>query len=80
MRVRPFWIEAIISGRSTKLAGGTPSKDGKHEIQISQRDNGEVVTPYMILQFTKEDENGVLKCHTRVFYLGDLISEHITDY
>lgn len=79
MRVRPFWIEAKISGRQTELKGGTSSKDGKHEILISQRNDGEIETPFKVLQYTQEID-GKLCCITRVFYLDELIKEHVTEY
>ena len=80
MNVRPFWISADIKGRSTQLSGGTYDKHGWHVIYISQRDKGRPTTPYKIRQFTEEDENGVLKCYTQIYYLDECISEHVTDY
>lgn len=79
MRVRPFWIEAKISGRQTELKGGTSSKVGKHEILISQRNEGEIETPFTVLQYTQEID-GKLCCITKVFYFEELIKEHITEY
>lgn len=79
MRVRPFWIEAKISGRQTELKGGTSSKVGNHEILISQRNEGEIETPFTVLQYTQEID-GKLCCITKVFYFEELIKEHITEY
>lgn len=79
MAVRPFYIEADIEGRKTPLAGGTARKNGEHHISIHQRDKGEITTPFKIEQYTKE-QDGVLKCITDVYYQGDLIKKHVTDY
>jgi hypothetical protein len=79
MAVRPFYIEANIEGRKTNLAGGTARKDGQHNIAIHQRDRGEITTPFKIEQ-SSFIEDGVHKLSTRVYYQGDLIKEHITDY
>lgn len=79
MAVRPFYIEANIEGRKTNLAGGTARKDGTHQISIHQRDQGAITTPFKISQYT-ENHDGVLKLITRVYYQGDLLKEHITNY
>lgn len=79
MAVRPFYINASIDGRKTDLAGGTARKDGSHHISIYQRDQGAITTPFKIEQYS-EDHDGVQKLVTRVYYQGDLLKEHITDY
>lgn len=80
MSVRPFYIEAKIDGRKTDLSGGTRSKNGEHNISIYQRDQGDITTPFKIEQSSFIDEDGVHKLVTKVFYLGDLLKEHVTDY
>ena len=79
MAVRPFYIDANIEGRRTNLAGGTAKKDGQQSISIKQRDKGDITTPFKIEQ-SSFYEDGVHKLVTRVYYLGDLLKEHITDY
>ena len=79
MAVRPFYINAVIDGRKTDLAGGTKRSDGTHHISIYQRDQGAITTPFTIEQYT-EDHDGVRKCITRVYYQGNLLKEHITNY
>lgn len=79
MAVRPFYIDANIEGRKTNLAGGTARKDGTHYISIHQRDNGDITTPFRIEQ-SSFIEDGVHKLVTRVYYLSELLKEHITDY
>ena len=78
MAVYPFYINTDAEGRSP-IAGGTRKKDGTMRTTVYQRDRGAITTPFKIEQYT-EDHNGVHKCITRVYYLGDLIKEHITDY
>lgn len=80
MRVRPFWISADIKGRSSQLSGGTSDKNGWNVIYLSQRDKGVSTNPYKIRQFTEEDEEGVLKCYTQIYYWDECISEHVTEY
>lgn len=79
MAVRPFYINADIDGRKTPLAGGTARKNGEHHIAVYQRDQGEITIPFKIEQYT-EEQDGVLKCITDVYYQGDLIKKHVTDY
>ena len=79
MAVRPFYIDAHIEGRKTNLAGGTARKDGQHSVSIHQRDQGAITTPFKIEQ-SSFSEDGVHKLVTRVYYLGELLKEHITDY
>lgn len=70
MAVKPFYIDARIEGRKTHLAGGTKRKDGEHTIDIYQRDNGDITTPFKIRQYTSEIE-GVHKLVTDVYYQID---------
>lgn len=79
MSVYPFYISTDAEGRKTPIAGGTRSKNGTMRTSVYQRENGAITTPFKIEQYT-EDHDGVLKCITRVYYLGDLLKEHITDY
>ena len=46
---------------------------------IYQRDEGEITTPFKIVQRTI-DEEGVLKLQTEVYYNGSLIKSHTTNY
>ena len=79
MSVRPFYIKAEIEGRKTDLAGGTSRKDGNHTIHIYQRNEGDIEEPFKIRQYSTEIE-GVHKLVTDVYYLGELIKSHFTDY
>jgi len=85
MAVRPFYIEADIDGRKTPLAGGTARKDGTHTIEIHQRDEGAITTPFKIRQYSTEDlneETGEFErhLHTDVYYKGEVIKSHTTKY
>lgn len=79
MAVRPFYIDAYIEGRQTHLSG-TRSKRGSQEIHIYQRDKGAITNPYKIVQSNVLNENGDIELRTEVYYQGDLIHTHITDY
>ena len=80
MAVYPFYIEANIEGRKTPLKGGTRNSRGSQEIHIYQRDKGAVTEPYRIVQCNVLNENGDIELRTEVYYQGDLIHTHITDY
>nr|DAT59027.1 MAG TPA: hypothetical protein [Caudoviricetes sp.] len=80
MSIRPFWISADIKGRKSQLSGGTSDKNGWNVVYLSQRDKGEITNPYKVKQFTEEDENGVLKCYTQIYYMDEFIHEHVTEY
>ena len=79
MAVRPFYVDAEISGRKTNLAGGTARRDGEHRINIYQRDEGSITRPFYIEQYSKE-EDGVHKLVTDVYHKGNKIATHITNY
>lgn len=77
--VYPFYIETVAEGRRTPIAGGTRRKDGTMNTKVYQRENGNITTPFKIEQSSFEEE-GVRKLVTRVYYQGELIKEHITNY
>lgn len=79
MAVRPFYIDAEIKGRKTRIQGGTARKDGDHTIHIYQRNNGDITEPFLIRQYSTEVK-GVHKLVTDVYYQGEVIKSHITDY
>ena len=85
MTVYPFYVEAVADGRSTPIKGGTKQKDGCLVTHIYQRNRGEITNPYKISQFPcdmMDDETGKLvhRLVTHVYYQGELIHSHITDY
>lgn len=79
MAVYPFYTEIQSSTRKTSSGVGMRSKDGDMITHIHQRDKGAITTPFTIYQYTHE-EDGVLKCVTRVSQNGVIVAEHITDY
>ena len=85
MAVYPFYIETQAEGRNTPIAGGTRRKDGSMTTTIYQRENGAITTQFEVRQFTetRKDVTGevdVLVCVTRVYYEGQLLKEHVTQY
>lgn len=80
MAVYPFYISAKADGRTTPIEGGTRRKEGTIYTKIYQRDNGEITTPIKISQYPADGENGKLQLVTEIFYLGESILKHITDY
>ena len=85
MIVRPFFIEGKIDGRETPLTGGTKQKDGEQRIYIYQRDSGEVTTPFEVFQHfihPIDEKTGERKhqLETIVYYQGEVLQRHITDY
>lgn len=79
MAVYPFYINTDAEGRRTPIAGGTRKKDGTMSTTVYQRDQGAITTPFKIWQYT-DTIDGVFKCITKVYYQGELLKEHITDY
>lgn len=79
MAVYPFYIITNAEGRKTPIAGGTRKKDGDMTTTIYQRSNGDITTPFKIRQYSVEID-GVHKLVTDVYYLGEVIKSHITDY
>ena len=72
----PFWLDANIDGRQSNLCGGPRRKDGRMNIDIIQRDNGNSITAFKI-----ECESDGKTCETRVYdHHGDLVATHITNY
>lgn len=85
MTVRPFYMVASIEGRETLLSGGTKQKDGEQRIYLSQRDNGEVTTPFEVYQHSIHpiDEKTGKRKHqleTIVYYQGEVLQRHVTVY
>ena len=79
MAVYPFYTKLNSSSRKSEVGVGAKSKNAEMHTDIMQRDRGEITTPFSIYQTTFE-EDGVLKCMTRVSYRGEVLKEHITDY
>lgn len=79
MAVYPFYTEIHSSTRKNVTGVGTKSKDGSMTTYIHQREDGGITTPFTITQHT-EEQDGVLKCITTVFFKGEVIKQHITDY
>jgi len=74
--VRPFYMEAEIDGRKTTLSGGPRSKTGGMEVNIYQRNEGEIETA---LSVVCKIYNGELV--TRVSNSnGHIIFIHSTEY
>ena len=42
MAVRPFYMEAYVDKRDSKLSGGPRSKGGGMDVTIYQRNNGDI--------------------------------------
>lgn len=76
MSVRPFYIEADVEGRQTPLAGGPRRGDGSMNIEITQRNEGQIETAFKIRSYRDGD-----KLVTRVFdSKGDCVATHETLY
>lgn len=79
MAVYPFYVEVNSSSRANKVGCGAKSKKGYMETFIYQRDEGEITTPFKIVQRSIEEGNEI-KLYTEVYYNGELIKTHITNY
>lgn len=79
MSVYPFYVETFAEGRKTPIAGGTKKKDGVMSTTVYQRERGAITTPFKIEQ-SSFIEDGVRRLVTKVYFQGELLKEHITDY
>lgn len=76
MSVRPFYIEADVEGRQTPLAGGPQRRDGSMNIEITQRNEGQIETAFKIRSYRDGD-----KLITRVIDSeGHTVATHETLY
>lgn len=85
MAVYPFYISTEAYGKKTPIEGGTRSKYGDMTTTIYQRDKGAITTPFRIRQYStqyvdKNTNKEVHHLHTDVYYNGELIASHTTDY
>ena len=85
MAVYPFYINTDAEGRKAPIAGGIRKKDGEMTTTVYQREDGVITTPFKIRQYSTEDlneETGEWEhhLHTDVYYLGEVIKRHITNY
>lgn len=85
MSVYPFYVEANAEGRRSPIAGGTRRKDGDMTVEIYQRSKGAITNPYTIRQYSTYPMNEASgerehKLVTDVYYQGEVIHSHITDY
>ena len=74
--MRPFYIVAEIEGRKTPLTGGPQRKDGKANVYVLVRDNGESICAYEIKCYSKD---GKLKVDV-VNNNGDIVDSTETTY
>lgn len=80
MAVRPFYIESRIEGRKYPLNGGPKRKEGVMNTDIMQRDKGDIKHPFHISQYSTFDEDGKQYLHTDIYFNGELLKEHVTEY
>ena len=50
MAVYPFYVESNADGRRSPIAGGCRSKDGQQTTHIYQRERGEIITAFKVVQ------------------------------
>lgn len=85
MAVRPFFINAKVSGRKEEISTGPKSRFGTIDTVIYQRDRGEITKPFKIVQksievFNEDTKKYELELRTEVYYFGELIKEHTSIY
>ena len=85
MAVRPFFINAKVSGRKEEISTGPKSKYGTIDLAVYQRDRGDITTPFKIVQksievFNEETKKYELELLTEVYYFGELIKSHSSIY
>ena len=80
-----FTLTQTQRAEEPPIAGGTRKKDGEMTTAVYQRDKGAITTPFKIRQYSTEDlneETGEWEhhLHTDVYYQGEVIKKHVTDY
>lgn len=80
MAVRPFYIEASISGRQTTLTGGPKAKSEGQTIHLYQRDKGAIKEPFKIECYSHRNDDDTLTLFTDIYYEGKFLIRHTTQY
>lgn len=80
MAVRPFFIEASISGRQTTLAGGPRAKSEGQTIHLYQREKGAIKEPFTIKCYSRRNDDDTLTLYTDIYHEGELLISHSTQY
>ena len=80
MAVRPFYIEANIEGRATRLGGGPRRKDGYMNVELTQRSEGAIKTALTIECGTIEVDGEEVLCTSVYDNKGDLVYEYYSKY
>ena len=73
--VYPFYVEVNSSSRANNVGVGAKTKKAYMETFVHQRDEGEITTPFKIVQRCVDDT-----LYTEVYYKGELLKTHITNY
>lgn len=50
MAVYPFYVESNAYGRKSPIAGGCKNKDGEQTTTIYQRERGNIITAFKVVQ------------------------------
>ena len=80
MAVRPFYMEAYVDKRDSKLSGGPRSKGGGMDVTIYQRDNGDISKVFRI-ESSSTMRDGKLILITSVFdKKGNIVAQEETEY
>lgn len=80
MAVRPFYMEAYVDKRDSKLSGGPRSKGGGMDVTIYQRDKGDISTVFRI-ESSSTMQDGKLILVTKVLDKNNrVIATEETEY
>ena len=80
MAIRPFYMEATIDGRASKLTGGPKGKGGWQDVVVYQRNKGSITTAFRI-ESSSAMHNGKLILITRVLDKnGTVVAREETEY
>ena len=64
MAVYPFYVESNAYGRKSPIAGGCKNKDGEQTTTIYQRERGNIITAFKVVQnsYINDDGDRILVC------------------
>lgn len=81
MAVYPFYVESNAYGRKSPIAGGCKNKDGEQTTTIYQRERGNIITAFKVVQnsYINDDGDRILVCRV-LNRSGDEVAREETVY
>ena len=75
MHVRNFYVDGCVDGRQSNVSGGPKNKEGGMRLEVTQRNDGEVETAFVIKSYVAYDGELITRVTNSK---GEIIGEHRT--